>query len=240
MAAVDWLPRRYKQGFRRSAYPSAALRNTSLLADPSYETVYTHFLGDNVTAEWPAAKTNGTSAAVTYASSKLTLTTGTDDDGYAGQGFGMFWTGTKGWYFACELSTPSAITTLKFEVGVSDATDDAGAIGTKATPTNTATDCVVCVFDTDDNTELDIIEVNSGSAAEVATNIVTVATSTSYTFEFVGKGTEVEVFVNGVSKGTGTLTAATAITPWVFAQARAGAASRVVTCDWWFMTGSVA
>mgnify|MGYP006408848739 FL=1 len=51
------------------------------------------FGGDAIDARYPAAKTNGTSAAVTHTehtvNGGISLVTGTADDGYAGQGYGM-------------------------------------------------------------------------------------------------------------------------------------------------------
>ena len=85
MADINRLPRNYKPSFGRLASTSDAILNMATFFDPHYETIYTHFLGDALPGEWAAAKTNGTAAAVTVAASALTLTSGTDDNGYAGQ-----------------------------------------------------------------------------------------------------------------------------------------------------------
>src|SRR3990167_10073676 len=79
------------------------------------------FKGDLIRDEYPAAKTNGASAAVTFtehnANGYLELVSGTADDGYAGQGMGLQFTGDRGVLGEFLIQMPSAITTLKFEVG---------------------------------------------------------------------------------------------------------------------------
>jgi hypothetical protein len=51
----------------------------------------------------------------------------------------------------------SDVSEAKFEVGLTDAADVAGAVNVKATPTSTATDFAVAVFDVDDNDDIDLI-----------------------------------------------------------------------------------
>ncbi len=236
MADINYLPRNWGRAMRRAAAASDAARNILLLADPAFEVVYTHFLGDALTAEWIAAKTNGTSAAVTVAASRLTCTSGTSDDGYAGQGFGLHWSGDKGFYFeqVCSLDT---LATSKIEIGVSDATDDAGAVNAKVTPSATATDFCVLVRDTDDNTELDLISQKASGVAANAENVYAVTGGVAFRTEFRGQNDLVSVFVNGNSVGTGNIEGGTAITPWVFAQSRAGSASRILTSEYWIVVG---
>ena len=57
-----------------------------------------------------------------------------------------------------------ALATVKVELGLTDATDDAGAVNVKATPSFTATDFCGWVLDTDDNANWEGLAVNSGSA----------------------------------------------------------------------------
>lgn len=237
MSDINRLPRRYKQSFRNFASASEAVLNMALIANPSYHTVYTHFLGDALTAEWPAAKTNGTSAAVTVATSRLTLTTGTDDNGYAGQGFGLHWKGDNGVYFTTEFTQLTAVTSSKIEVGLTDAVDDAGAVNAKSTPTATADDFVVLVRDTDDNTELDLISAIDTVVSANAENVYTVAIDTAFIPEFRYQNDACAVFVNGSHVGSGACQGGDLVTPWWFAQARAGSASRVVVAEWGFCTG---
>lgn len=236
MADINRLPRNWAKAMRNANAASEGARNIIMLADPGYEVLYTHFLGDALPAEWVAAKTNGTSAANTVAASRLTMTSGTDDDGYAGQGFGLFWSGDKGFYME-SMQALNTLTTSKIEVGVSDATDDAGAVATKATPTATATDFCVLVRDTDDNTDLDLISQKASGVAANAEGVYAVVGGTYFRTEFRGQNDFVSVFVNGNNVGAGNIEGGTAITPWFFTQSRAGTASRVQTVEYLLMVG---
>ena len=236
MADIDYLPRNWFKSMRRAAAASDAVRNMLLVYNPEYHTLYTHFLGDALPGEWASAKTNGTSAAVTVASSQLTQTAGTDDNGYAGNGYGLFWTGTRGFYMETAFAIDT-VTSSKIEIGVTDAVDDAGAVATKATPTATADDFVVLVRDTDDNTELDLISGSNTTITANAENVYTVVGATVFRAEFRGRGTKVAAYVNSKHVGDGTLTAADALTPWIFTQARAVSASRIGTAEYLLMTG---
>lgn len=236
MPDINELPSRVGRAFIRGAAASDAVKALILAARPDYHVLSTHFLGDALPAEWAAAKTNGTAAANTVASSFLTMTSGTDDDGYAGQGFGLFWKGDNGVYMysAQALNT---VTTSKIEVGLSDAVDDAGAVNAKSTPTATADDFCVLVRDTDDNTELDIIYGLDATPAVAAENVHTVVLATYFVSEFRYQNDFVQVFVNGQSKGRGSMQGGDLCTPWLFVQSRAGSASRVLTCDFLYCIG---
>ena len=166
------------------------------------------------------------------------MTTGTDDDGYAGQAYGLLWKGDLGYTSEFIFAPGSAITTLKFEVGMTDAVADAGAVATKATPTGTADDFCVLVFDRDDNAELDLIsELDNGGPVANAENVYTLAASTIFSAEFKAQGDVVGVFINGSNVGSGSMQGGDLVTPWWFAQARAGAASRTLDVYWAFCTG---
>lgn len=236
MSDINYLPRNWSRAMRRAAAASDAVRNLLLLADPAYETVVEHFLGDALPGAWAAAKTNGTSAANTVASSRLTMTSGTDDDGYAGQAFGLNWAGDRGFYMESGQAL-NTLATSKIEVGVTDATGDAGAVDAKATPTATATDFCVLVRDTDDNTELDLISQKATGVAANAEDVYTVVGGTSFRTEFRGQNDFVSVFLNGDHVGNGNIEGGTAITPWWFAQSRAGTASRIFTVEFLIMSG---
>lgn len=217
-------------------------RNLWIPSSFDYDVFEDKFWGDTLLALYPAAKTNGTSAAVTFTEHNgngfLELVSGTDDDGYAGQGMGLQFTGDRGVLFEAILRTPADITTLKFEIGLSDADDDAGAINAKATPTFTASDCAVFVFDRDDDANLAFITRESDGGTSVATqdlSIVTIATSTTYRFAIRVEGNTVKAWVNGVAvpAGNHTIEGGTKLTPWAFCQARAVSASRTVQLHKW-------
>lgn len=203
-----------------------------------YDVFEDMFWGDAVNARYPAAKTNGTSAAVTLtehtANGGLKLVSGTADNGYAGQGVGMNYTGDRGVLFEAMVTLPGAITTMKFEVGLSDADDDAGAVNVKATPNATATDYAVFVFDTDDDTTIAFHSAKNGTITATE-GIVTAAVDTTYRFGIRVQDDTIAAFLNGVqvAGGSHVIEGGNALTPWAFCQARTGSASRTLLVKKW-------
>lgn len=205
-----------------------------------YDVWEDNFKGDAILGEYPSAKTNGTSAAVTFTEHNtygyLELVTGTSDNGYAGQGVGLHWNGDRGILAEILFKTPSAITTLKFEMGLSDADDDAGAINLKATPTFTATDCAVVCFDTDDDTNFACISAKAGSATSTQDiTAVVPAASTFYRVAIRVEGDSVTYWINNslVAGHENAIEGGNDLTLWAFAQARTGSASRTVQLHKW-------
>lgn len=237
MSDINFLPRNYLKQIRRSHVAAAGVREMMLNYHPEYETVFDHYLGDAVNALYPSAVTNGTSAAVGVATSQLILTTGTDDNGYAGQAYGLFWKGDNGIYMESAQSVNS-VANVKFEVGLTDATDDAGAVNSKATPTGRAENFCVLILDTDDNAEWDIIsELDNGGSVANAENVFTAVGGTIFRTEFVMQNDFVAVFVNGAAVGRGSCQGGDLMTPWFFTQARAGTDSKTGNVEYLFCTG---
>jgi hypothetical protein len=235
MTDYNRLPGNWRSSMKSFASASEGVRNSILMVHPDWQTVYTHFLGDALPGEWAAAKTNGTAAAVTVATSQLTMTAGTDNDGYAGQSFGLFWKGDNGIYFESEQQFGSAITTAKLEVGFSDTTDPAGVVATKSTPTCNVDDACVIVFDTDDNTEMDIIStLDNGTASADAEDIFTLVAVTNFTTAFTAQNDVVGVKIgsshaNMTHAGAGSMQGGDLVTPWWFNQTRL-----VTAANWTF------
>lgn len=233
----------------------------NMLARGDFLYNYDHdtFIGDTLRTLYPAAKTNGTSAAVTFTAGNengyLELISGTDNDGYAGQAMSdPVYTGDRGLLAEFVIRTPSSLATCKIEVGVTDtAADDAGAVNVKATPTVRATDCAVFVFDTAHDSNLSLVHAKAGTAAAVvATNFVLTA-STYYYVAFRVVGDDVKAMIRGltdtgaVGTPTAEFTLANAaaaagleggnkITPWVFVQSRSASASRTLRLYKWRTT----
>lgn len=234
MTNVERLPRNWFRNFRAAAAASEGARNALMMAHPGYDMIYTHFLGDALPGEWAAAKTNGTSAAVTVASSQLTCTTGTDDNGYAGNAYGLFWTSTRGFYMESAQAI-SSVADAKFEVGFTDATADAGAVNNKATPTATADDfCVICL-DTDDDAGVDVISGVNTTISKNANAAMTVVGGTNFRTEFRTQDGFIDLWFNGARPTLASaplITTGDLITPWWFAQARAAGASKVLTVEY--------
>lgn len=132
-----------------------------------------------------------------------------------------------------------AITMIKVEVGFTDVTTDAGAVNVLATPSFTATDAALWVYDRDDTAFWQAVGVQNGIAA---TKIEDEIAPTAGTFETMivqlhdtnakfwrlaaGGGVNYESawMVNAV-------TATTALVPWVFVQLRAATIDRNVRID---------
>ena len=193
-----------------------------------YDVFEDKFWGDLLLDEYPSAKTNGTSAAVTFtehnANGYLELVSGTDSEGYAGQGMGLQFTGDRGVLAEFIIKLPSAITTLKVEVGLSDADDDSGAVNQKATTsTATATDFAVVCFDTDDDTNFAFISAKAGTVVE--TQDITAhlpILSTTYRIAIRVEGDSCSAYINGTPVGghDAGIEGGSALTPWVVVQAR--------------------
>lgn len=246
MAQLDRLPDKVRQAFNNLSTASEAVRVMSLQQNPDWLTIYmTPFMGDALPGEWGAAKTNGTAAAVSVASTTLICTSGTDDNGYAGQGYGLFWKGDNGIYFESEQQLDT-LATSKIEIGLTDSIADAGAVATKATPTGTADDFCVLVRDTDDNTDLDVIsELDNGGPTADAEGVLTVVAATNFTAIFRAQGDAVDVAVgsqvsNAATVGSGSMQGGDLVSPWVFAQSRAVSASRILTTSYWYVAGPAA
>lgn len=107
---------------------------------------------------------------------------GTANAGRSDLSLGLHFRGDQ--YAVCwwRFTTPSAITSWKFELGFTDVVSgtDAGAVNAKATPTFNATDAVVFVRDTDDDTNLTLVGVKNGTAATAIDLSTALATSTYY------------------------------------------------------------
>ena len=205
-----------------------------------YDVFEDKFWGDAIRDEYPAAKTNGTSAAVTFTEHNtngyLDLVSGTQTEGYAGQGLGMNFTGDRGVLLEGIIKLPADITYMKWEFGFSDADDDAGAVNVKATPSVTATDFAVFVFDTDDDTNIGFVSAIGGDGGKVATQDIRAAVASETLRLAVRIETDsVSAFINGtqVAGGTHQIQGGNGITPWVFVQARDNSKSRTVQLHKW-------
>jgi len=198
--------------------------------------------------------TNGTSAAVTglvasQANGICRLTTGTDTEGYAAifpstdaSLQGAAFVGNNSPVIWARLKA-SAASTVKIEVGFTDADDDAGAALVLATPTTTADDCAVWCYDTDDTAGLywqGICNAAGGTPQKVEPELFLPVAAT---YEWMGVailGDKVK-FMRADAYGNPTyesawlasgITATDALVPWIFAQARTDSASRTIDVDY--------
>jgi hypothetical protein len=205
------------------------------------------FLGDTLHGGY-GSKTNGSGAEITGIVANTVngicrLTTGTADDGYAGIPLGETnFQGDLNPVLLARVRANSAVTTLKIEVGWTDSEGDAGAVNSLATPSFTATDCAVWCVDTDDTAYWQATSAGSSltpspTKIEPGSNATLTADQWDWFAVAIETNTASFWYKSG-SKGwvdAGSITTAIEggnnILPWVFAQARAGAASRTVDID---------
>lgn len=217
-----------------------------------------HFIGNIAMASrMPGytAVSNGTAAAdavlvADAAGGAMELVTGTDDNGHSALYLGdANFTANMNPRVTMRIKA-SAITSVKMEGGFTDATGDAGAINALDTPTATADNCTVAIFDTDateDNwqfagcratTPWSIATVDQAPAADtyqwitVALDRIDLATDNVRARMFIGNKLVAD-------KTTGAVANTTALHPYFLVQARAGSATRTGTIDYWAAWGDI-
>jgi len=198
------------------------------------------FFGDGLDARYPGEKITGSgSAAVTLtehsANGFLQLVSGTTENGYAGQGVGMNWTGDRGVLMQAIITTYQTITEWKWECGVTDNDQDAGAVNVKATPSATAADYGVFVFDTDDDTSIAFHSAKAGTITATE-GITTCVASTTYRLAVRVQGDNLVAYINGevVAEHGNGIEGGSGITPWAFSQTR-NTTSKILKLNRWGM-----
>ena len=251
MPATDFLPRKLYNAFSRAGFGSDPLKGLMALQwNPEFDSYFDNFLGAP-TDTWPAgspyAATVGTGTEVIGITSApggtLTLTTGTGGSDTAGQGFGLNWSGDRGFYFIARAKMATRITNAKFEIGMTDSVADDGAVATKATPTFTATDCALFVFDTTDDGEVTFVSNGGTTDANADATDFDLANDTYFVVEIVCRGAtdttgdNVAGYINGQLIGSGNINGASALTPWFYIEDLAQSAATTFTVDYWGCVG---
>lgn len=250
MPATDFLPRRLYNAFSKTGFASDPLKGLiALQGNPEYVSVWDDFTGTR-TGTWPAgtpyAATVGTGTEViglTQAvGGTMTLTTGTGGSDTAGQGYGLNWSGDRGFYFITRLKMTTRITNVKFETGMTDSVADDGAVTTKATPAFTATDCAIAVLDTTEDSAVTFVS-NGGTTDANADWGGTLASNTYIVVEIVGSGAtdttgdNVACYINGALVGSGNIGGDAPLTPWWYIEDLAQSAATVLAVDYWGCVG---
>lgn len=244
MADIDYLPRKLQTAFSRSAVPESVKAMLVLHGNPEYVSYWDDFVGDSAgtwpaDANWGYPATVGTNTEVIALAGgeggTLTLTTAGSSGDSAGQGLGLHWKGDNGVYYAARCKLDDT-TSAKFEIGLTDSVADDGAVDTKATPTFTATDCAVFVYDTTDDTEVTFVS-NGGSVdgAADATDF-TLANDTYFIVEIVIQNDTAAGYINGQLIGSGNIEGGNLLSPWLYVETLTGA-TRTLTCDWQLCIG---
>lgn len=191
---------------------------------------------------------NGSACAIDLnAMGRIILTTGTDDDGLAALFGGIQWSGANNVEFICRIITSATITTTKMEFGLTDSGADNGAWGTLAEDGSgdTADDCVIFIWDKDKDDTALYAAGSNGTAGWGGVDLsVDIEASTTYEFKIKIATQVATMYYKKIGTHTkwqllytkaAAVTAATLLTPWIFIQARANAASRSAYCDWVYL-----
>ena len=204
-----------------------------------------------ITDRYPAVVTgtDGSIDAVTTGiSGEATIDVGdgatSGDNEYGGWPLGnLQYKGDLNAFVVARIKIGPAIATSKVEFGFTDAiTGDAGAVNVLATPTATADDCAVWVYDTDDTATWQAFGVKGGGTPLKDENAAIVAPVTD-TYQTLGVFLEGDNAIfkqwnaNGDAIGASVgivnaIEGGTAIAPWLFVQNRATTLDRYVTVDW--------
>jgi hypothetical protein len=148
------------------------------------------------------------------------------------------WTAQQNAVIAVRLNI-DAITTVKMEVGFTDVTTDNGAVNVLATPTGTADDCAVWVFDTDDTAYWQCFGNKAGTEATKIEDGLAPVAATFETMVVALRDTNAR-FMRLDANGrltyqsawmTDAITAADKLVPWVGLQLRTGSIDRNLNID---------
>ena len=202
------------------------------------------FVGDtlNSTYQSTASGANSVAAAISTGAvnGKILLDAGDANAGRCDLSSGLHYQAQLNAIYVARFTVNSSLT-RKFEIGFTDTISgtDAGAVNVKATPTWTADNAVVLVYDTNDDTNLTLMGVKATVASEVKDFSTAISGASYYYFG-------VALFANTEARGflldgdgafleeqviTSAITATTQLTPWIFVQNRAGTAGSI-TLDW--------
>ena len=149
------------------------------------------------------------------------------------------WTAQQNAVMACRLAIDT-ITTVKVEVGFTDVTTDNGAVNVLATPTGTADDCAVWVFDTDDTAYWQCFGNKAGTEATKIEDGLAPVAGTFETLIVALRDTNAK-FLRLDANGnltyesawmTDAITAADKLVPWVGIQLRTGSIDRNLQVDY--------
>lgn len=241
MATTDFLPRRIDRAISRAAIPESLRSALVMGADsPEFCRWFDDFLGDALNARYPAVGGTGTEVAGITAAIGGTATLATQGnqatDSAVLSGPGLHWDGDHSFYFAAKLKI-SAITNVKWSVGIADEQTDTGPINSKASATFNISDFVGLSFDTADDTNV-TFQSNGGTTDANTNTSFTLVADTYFIVELVGRGNHVSVFINGsyATGGAEVIEGGVAMMP-IFYIEQNDTAARTMTIDWMGIVG---
>ena len=226
-------------GGRDGRYPFLEYGNTFDLARWEDD-----FMGDTIHGGYQstASGTGALAAAIStgVVNGAILLDAGTADAGRSDLSLGLHYRGDQNpvVWFKGQLNT---IGSSKIELGFTDVISgtDAGAVNAKATPTFTATDAVVLVRDTNDDTALTLVGVAAGTVAAVEDFDTVIAAATEYYFGIAIRDGAARGFLLDASGIlleetawiASMVTSTVLLTPWAFVQNRS-ASNRTLRLDY--------
>ena len=146
----------FKTGFRKARGGRHPLSNLLERLTAGMVSYRDDFLGDLIRDEWQAIN-NGTAAAdavivADQVGGEVVMNSGTQNDGYSGLSLSLSFQGQLNATMVARVKLDMSVdASIKAEIGFTDAHSDAGAVNVLASSSNTATDAVVWVTDSDDN-----------------------------------------------------------------------------------------
>jgi len=203
------------------------------------------FQGDTLNGLYQSTASGAASAAAAISTGvvngAILLDAGTDNSGRCDLSWGLHYQAQLNAIYIARFKVP-VLTTRKFEMGFTDVISgtDAGAVNVKATPTFTADNAAVLVYDTNDDTRLTLAGVKATAVATVADFSLALVADTYYYFgvALVGEEDSAYGFVLNADGAfleeqriASPVTVTTLLTPWLFVQNRAGNAGSM-TLDW--------
>lgn len=239
MSNIEFLPRRVDNALSRAAMPESLRTALTMGIDtPEYVRWFDRFLGDEVDTKYPANGGAGTQVVGIATGGGLSIATQGNQATDSGiqTGPGLFWKGDDGFYFAARVKV-SAITDVKFFIGVGDEQGDTGPINSKASATFNISDLAGFSFDTADDSLL-TVQTNGGSTDMNVDTDFTVPADTYFNVEIVGIDNHASFFINGrqVAGGAEVIEGGTLMMP-IFFILQNDTAARTMTVRWMGIVG---
>lgn len=220
-------------------YKTPSKANLKGVPFPEKTILFDHFLGDVLADQWAPSGDNGGTEAITVASGgTVTLTTSTADDDRSILASELNWKSSKNCGMFAKVKV-DAITTVGMFIGFNDAKTEANDLlpfgYATATLTDTATDAVGWLFDTDaTNDYWCMVNTKNGTDAVQETTTAPVAATYAVLGVTLDTSGNATFWYNGEAVGykASAITTTVALTPFFGLISRAGSAARVMSVDY--------
>lgn len=195
------------------------------------------FQGDTLNGTYQSTASGANSAAAAIetgiVNGAILLDPGDANSGRCDLSIGLHYQGQLNAVVAARFTHLSAVGSAKVEIGFTDTVSgtDAGAVNAKATPTWTADDAAVLVYDTTDDNQYTLAGVAATVASGVKDSSFTPVAGTYNTFIVALLGGNARGYILDADGNviydsdwlTSAVTSTVLLTPWLFVQNRSGA-----------------